>query len=323
MHQNFLCGIIRPAMLCLLVAGSLALTAHPAFTQQAAAPALSVCQARRTIVTELQRVNTCLTHQSCDLQSPPSGVAFNVGELEFHAETDGYYKKILTPGTYKVNLKTLGEVTIEHQHFLCAGSIIRVDGSDPLYGKSCGSEGGVRAHLSSASILGFLNWDTADKKLLDYDAYQRFANAMNVLRLYARNYDPSRDEAPPCFADKDEQNRIFTKFQPKAAAWRALPAKPPISDDVNKHWLLAEDELKEKHFDAALREYEAALEIDPLWPVGQFNSAMLSGELKNYDDAVWHMRCYLELTPNAPDAQAAHDQMLLWQAKAERQSIAQ
>jgi len=46
---------------------------------------------------------------------------------------------------------------------------------------------------------------------------------------------------------------------------------------------------------------------------------MLSAELKNYDDAVWHMRCYLELTPNAPDAQDAHDHMLLWQAKAEQQ----
>jgi hypothetical protein len=34
------------------------------------------------------------------------------------------------------------------------------------------------------------------------------------------------------------------------------------------------------------------------------------------------MRCYLELTPNAPDAQSAHDQMLLWQARAEQQGNA-
>jgi hypothetical protein len=35
------------------------------------------------------------------------------------------------------------------------------------------------------------------------------------------------------------------------------------------------------------------------------------------------MRCYLELMPNAPDAQDARDQMLLWQAKAEQQAVAQ
>jgi hypothetical protein len=34
------------------------------------------------------------------------------------------------------------------------------------------------------------------------------------------------------------------------------------------------------------------------------------------------MRCYLELMPYAPDTQAARDQMLLWQAKAEQQGNA-
>jgi hypothetical protein len=34
------------------------------------------------------------------------------------------------------------------------------------------------------------------------------------------------------------------------------------------------------------------------------------------------MRCYLELMPNAPDAQNARDQMLLWQAEAEQQGNA-
>jgi tetratricopeptide (TPR) repeat protein len=309
MHQTFLCGIVRTAMLCLLVAGSLALTSRPTFAQQTVAPAMSVCQARRAIVTEVQR--TILSKWR--LISTPTGVEFNVGELMFQAEPS-WYKKLFPSGTYSVDLKTLGEVTevIADKGADEGQCSLRVDGRDPLRGKSyVYLEGNARKNLSSASILGFLAWGKTENA-------QAFADSMNVLRLYARNFDSSSGLPPPCFTGKDEQARIWVEFQKRAAAWRALPSKPPISDEVNKHWLLAEDELKEKHFDAALTEYEAALEIDPLWPVGQFNAAMLNGELKNYDDAVWHMRCYLELTPNASDAQSAHDQMLLWQAKAEQ-----
>lgn len=315
MHQTFLWVDVRPAMLCLLVSGSLALTSRPAFAQQTATPSMSVCQARRTIVEDMQKV-TSNPHAYHYLMSPPSGIAFNVGELEFQAEPGLYampnqYKKLFPRGIYRVEMKTLGEVSVGPERAWVIATQLRINGEDPLANKNLSNE-------SNANIIGFLRWDT-DTGHFDQNTAQRFAEALNNLRLYARNYDPSRGLPPVCFADKDEQDRIFVKFQQKAAAWRALPAKPPISDDVNKHWLLAEDELKEKHFDAALREYEAALEIEPLWPLGQFNAAMLSGELKNYDDAVWHMRCYLELTPNAPDAKDAHDQMLLWQARAEQQ----
>ncbi len=289
------------------------IVATPTVAQQTAAPAMSVCQARRTIVTEMQRVG--MWSYGDALLSLPSGVTFNVGEFEFHAEP-GNYKKVFPRGTYKIDLKTLGEVTAYYEQNYGDNYKLRVNGRYPLYGNFMWlTEGHVRKNLSNASILGFLGWQENANA-------QAFADAMNALRFYAHNYDPSQGMPVACFADKDEQARIWAEFQKRAAAWRALPAKPPLTDDVNKHWLLAEDELKEKHFDAALREYEAALEIDPRWPVGQFNAAMLSGELKNYDDAVWHMRCYLELTPNAPDAQSAHDQMLLWQARAEQQGNA-
>jgi len=85
------------------------------------------------------------------------------------------------------------------------------------------------------------------------------------------------------------------------------------------HQLGAEDALKQKQFNTAIDEYEAGLKIDPLWPEGHFNVALLYEELNDYEWAVWHMRAYLELRPDAPDAQAAHDQMLLWQEKDRQQ----
>ena len=35
-----------------------------------------------------------------------------------------------------------------------------------------------------------------------------------------------------------------------------------------------------------------------------------------YDAAMEHMQAYLELVPEAADAQAARDKILIWQAKA-------
>jgi tetratricopeptide (TPR) repeat protein len=177
--------------------------------------------------------------------------------------------------------------------------------------------------LSSASILGFLDWPGTPRYTLDENDARAFANAMNTLRLYARNFDSSRGLPPVCLADKEEKDHIFAEFQKRAAAWRALPARPPLSDAVRKQQLLAEDAVNQKQFETAAAAYDAGTQIDPMWPEGHFNAAAIYGELKDYDDAVWHMRCYLELMPNAPDAKTARDQMLLWQAKAEQQAVAQ
>jgi tetratricopeptide (TPR) repeat protein len=291
------------------VVSVLILLAMPTVLAQGmATSAMSVCHARRTVVTELQRVGAC-RGKECFLGSLPSDVAFDAGKLLFQAEPN-IYKELFPIGIYKIDLKALGEVTNGG-----SGSL-NVDGRNPLWGEGAESKGSVKKNLSNASILGFLAWPSfADARA--------FADALNTLRLYARTYDASRELPPFCFADKEEQARIWAEFQKRAATWRALPAKPAISDDVKQHRLLAEDAYQQKQFDTAAAEYEAGLEIDPLWAQGHFNAAVIYGELKDYDDAVWHMRCYLELLPNAPDAQDARDQMLLWQGKAKQQSATQ
>lgn len=44
-------------------------------------------------------------------------------------------------------------------------------------------------------------------------------------------------------------------------------------------------------------------------------TALLYAELKYYSEAIHHMRAYLELVPDASDAQQARDQIILWQAE--------
>ena len=134
-------------------------------------------------------------------------------------------------------------------------------------------------------------------------AGESFAAALNRLRWYA-----GYTWAPL---------RTFTQ---QAAAWRALPAKPPIPEKVRAQRLLAENALQEKQLAEALNHYETGLEIYPTWPQGWFNASMIAAELGLYADAVEHMQAYLELVPEAADAPAARDQILIWRSKAEQQA---
>ena len=133
------------------------------------------------------------------------------------------------------------------------------------------------------------------------NAAESLAAAFNVLRTFAR--------------DTNEPLRTFTQ---RAAAWRALATKPPIPEEVNVQRLMAEDAVKGKKPDEALNYYEGGIELYPTWPEGNFNAALIAGELGYYADAIEHMQAYLELVPNAADAQAARDKILIWQVKSKQ-----
>lgn len=102
----------------------------------------------------------------------------------------------------------------------------------------------------------------------------------------------------------------------RAEAWRALPSKPPLPEEVREKRLLAENAVKEKRPFEALKYYEDGLELHPTWPQGLFNAALIASELGQYAEAIEHMQAYLELVPDAPDAQSARDQIVIWRSKA-------
>jgi tetratricopeptide (TPR) repeat protein len=108
----------------------------------------------------------------------------------------------------------------------------------------------------------------------------------------------------------------WADFQQKAAAWRALATKPPLNPEADRHWILAENAFKEKNFDSAVAHYNAALVIQPMWPTGWFDLAMIYAEQKDYAKAMDSMQHYLELVPDAPDAKDARTQMIIWEDKA-------
>lgn len=105
------------------------------------------------------------------------------------------------------------------------------------------------------------------------------------------------------------------KFRQSCMSWRALEEKPAIPEEVQRHKALAEDAYREKKFDQVANEYLDALKIYPCWPEGQFNAASILGDTGWYTAAVAHMQYYLELAPDASNAQLARDKIAAWQGR--------
>jgi hypothetical protein len=128
---------------------------------------------------------------------------------------------------------------------------------------------------------------------------QTFVLAFNTLHAFA--------------IDTNAPLRTFTE---RAATWRALATKPPIPEEVRVQRMMAEDAFKANKPDEALHYYETGVQLYPTWPEGNFNAALIAGDLGYYAAAIEHMQAYLELVPEAADAQAARDKILIWQTKA-------
>lgn len=139
----------------------------------------------------------------------------------------------------------------------------------------------------------------------DEQTAQKFADAFNRL-LYAASRDEGVDE--------------FESFRVAAKAWRENSAKPPLSPVAERQRILAENAIKERNLNSAIEHYEAGLEAQPMWPAGWFNLALIYAEQSNYVDAADRMKHYLELAPDAADAQSAREQMIIWDDKARQTS---
>ncbi|HUS19081.1 MAG TPA: tetratricopeptide repeat protein [Terriglobales bacterium] len=132
---------------------------------------------------------------------------------------------------------------------------------------------------------------------------QQFADAFNRLVYHSHHGGPNSAEG-------------FLLFASAAKTWRETPQKPPLPEAADRERILAENSIREKDLNAAIEHYEAGLAISPLWPEAWFNSALIYGELQDYASAANSMKHYLELVPNAPDAAAAREKLIIWEDKA-------
>lgn len=250
----------------------------------ATASSVTIWQARRTVVTGLRNVLPKpvlpgYANYGINVKMHPDNIRVTPERIDCEFDLSGWgFGSNPTPSTHScdVELRNIGT-------FLTR----RYEGEDRYW---------LANDSSSGWHLGAFAWPTLAEA-------QAFAGAANRLRFAARGEIDKSQEA------------AWREFQQQAAAWRALPVKPAISEEVRQHRLLAEDALKQRQFDSAVEEYEAGLAINPVWPEGHFNAALLCAEAGYFAEALRHMRAYLELSPDAPDAQQARDQIVLWQAR--------
>ena len=248
---------------------------------------LSILQARSTLIEALKsrfmsKMQTCqrvALVKGCAYVIPSEAMDIRINASGF-AFTAPYTAKIAvvsrSDGKVSVNFK-------KDQEYVQPYVVSRWEPS-PLYNVGYLPKPGTKPMFSWVLL-----WT-------DRGAAQDFADAFNRLLFAAYQMDP--------------------EFVAAAKAWRENPAKPPLGAEADRHRILAENAIKEKNLNSAVEHYEKALEIQPLWPAGWFNLAVIYAEQNKYGDAMDSMQRYLELVPDAPDAKDAREQMIIWEEKA-------
>jgi tetratricopeptide (TPR) repeat protein len=115
---------------------------------------------------------------------------------------------------------------------------------------------------------------------------------------------------------KREAEAALSSFQPLAARYRDMPAKPPVAEEQRKFIVQANSMTQQKEYGKAMALYRKALDVDPLsFPAAYYNMALIASQQGNIFGAILHMKKYLLLVPDAEDARSAQDKIYEWQAK--------
>jgi tetratricopeptide (TPR) repeat protein len=112
-------------------------------------------------------------------------------------------------------------------------------------------------------------------------------------------------------ADLDAE---LQRFEPVAAQYRALAVKPPIPEEQRRLIVQANALSAQKKYAMAIEQYKKANAIDPTsYPGAYFNMALLCGQVDRPVSAIFYMKQYLLLAPDAQDARGAQDKIYEWE----------
>ena len=134
---------------------------------------------------------------------------------------------------------------------------------------------------------------------------------------------PKKDATPPEYARAWQVMRALAApetleeraaFVAVLADYRAGKVGPDVGEAVRPHKVAAELAVKDKRLWDAANEFTEGLALAPWWPQGNYNLALIYGELRAYPLAARYMQRYLELVPRAPNARAAQDKVYEWAA---------
>ena len=115
---------------------------------------------------------------------------------------------------------------------------------------------------------------------------------------------------------EEKQNRELALFKPIAARYRDLKIKPPVSEEQRRYIVQANSMTKKRQYRQAQAKYLKAIEIDPTsYPAAYSNMALLAAQENRFHTAIFRMKQYLMLVPDAGDARSAQDKIYEWESR--------
>ncbi|MDP4291004.1 MAG: tetratricopeptide repeat protein [Bacteroidota bacterium] len=102
-------------------------------------------------------------------------------------------------------------------------------------------------------------------------------------------------------------------FEPVAAKYRVLKIKPPVLEEQRKYIVQATALAQQKKYKEAIELYDKAIDFDPTNPITYYNQSLLLAQVLRYNDAIYQMKRYLLLAPDAADARSAQDKIYEWE----------
>jgi|AMWB02.1.fsa_nt_gi tetratricopeptide (TPR) repeat protein len=106
----------------------------------------------------------------------------------------------------------------------------------------------------------------------------------------------------------------LTTFAAAAADYRLLTTKPAMSEEQRKAIVQANALNQQKNFEKAIEKYLKAIDLHPTaYPDAYHNLALLYAQEGDPVMAVFYMKHYLLLEPDAKDARSAQDKIYEWE----------
>jgi tetratricopeptide (TPR) repeat protein len=138
-------------------------------------------------------------------------------------------------------------------------------------------------------------------RAVDLATTQRFADALFFRQQQVKTVVKQYDEK-------------LALFEPVAAQYRALAVKPAVSEEQRKLIVQANALTQQKEYSKAMAQYHKAIALDrTAYPEAYFNLALLAAQEHLPVSAIFYMRHYLLLRPDAKDARSAQDKIYEWE----------
>jgi len=162
----------------------------------------------------------------------------------------------------------------------------------PLYYRELSGDVTIQVRHGFVAISNHVGLGVADKGVA-----HKIADALYFIQKNIGKYDDMKMEV----------------FKEKAAQYRALKTKPPVSEQQREYIVQANALTQRKDYAGAIDLSLKALDLDPVsYPGAYFNLALLSAQQNHFKSAIDYMKQYLMLVPDAPDARGAQDKIYEW-----------